>query len=345
MSGSDLIVAIIFIVVGYFITILITSLLRPLIFAFEPFFRFINYVQWFIRNPIRFFWKNKHAGGSRGVFLALTLTGITVVWWVISYFITLPLRIINSLYYDILLFSAVSFSDNIDEFLKPKRGKLAKRTGFNFFIFYILTFPFRFIKMVVKSGLYVTDSLLMFSASIVFPTLTMLHGTEFREAGTKITQSGDWKVGTGNYVGTGIYFGITKNTAKHYAPSNSDNSMILARVTLTFCKTIATLNESERDLVAIGDRGEQLARKVKGLYASTEHWREDLKWWEYCILKPRKMDKLISTWRIRPIALIHNDKIVRTYGGFSHYTLGTGLIAGVFSWGVIFFTLIKLFAR
>ena len=344
MSGSDLVTAIIFIVVGYFITILITSLLRPLVFAFEPIFRGINYIQWFIRNPIRFFWKNKHAGGSRGVFIALTLSGITLVWWVISYFITLPFRIINSLYYDILLFSAVSFSDNIDEFLKPKRGKWRSRSGFKYFALYVLSMPYRFIKMLVKSGLYVTDSLLMFAASVVFPTITMLHGTEFREAGTKITQSGDWKVGEGNYAGTGIYFGITKNTAKYYAPNDSDNSMILARVTLTFCKTIATLGESERDLVSLGARGEELARKVKGFYATTEHWREDLKWWEYCILQPRKMDKKISTWRIRPIALIHNDKIVRTYGGFAHYTLGTGLVAGVFSWLVILYTLGALFS-
>ncbi len=82
----------------------------------------------------------------------------------------------------------------------------------------------------------------------------MLHGTEFREADTKITQSGDWKIGEGNYAGTGVYFGLSSRTAKHYAPDSSDNSMILARVTLTFCKTIATLNESEHDLVAISDR-------------------------------------------------------------------------------------------
>lgn len=109
--------------------------------------------------------------------------------------------------------------------------------------------------------------------------------------------------------------------------------------------TISTLSEENRDLVDVGYKGEQLARKVKGFYSSVEHWRDGMNWWEYCILQPRKMEKMISTWRIRPIALIHNDKIVRTYGGFAHYSLGTGLVAGVFSWLVILYTLGALFAR
>ena len=114
-----------------------------------------------------------------------------MLWWIISYFITIPLRIINGIYYDILLFSAVSFSDNIQEFLQPKRGKLGHISGIKYLILYVLSFPFRFIKMIIKSGLYVIDSILMLGVSIDFPTLTMLHGTTFKGAGTKITPSGD----------------------------------------------------------------------------------------------------------------------------------------------------------
>ena len=342
MTDSQLITIAIYLIGGYFVIILFTSLLRPFVFAFEPIFRGLNHIQWFIRNPIRLFWKNKHSGVSRGVFIGLTMTGVTLLWWLISYFVTLPFRIVTALYYDVLLFSAVSFSDNIDEFLKPKRGKLGHSKGFKYVVMYVLSLPFRFIKMLFKSGLYVLDSILMFGVSVVFPTLTMLHGTTFRGAGTKITQTGDWYVGSGNYAGTGIYFGMINKTAKHYAPAGSDNSMILARVTLTFCKTIATLSGDERDLVDLGDKGERLAQKVKGFYASTEHWREGFDWWEYCILKPNKMGQMISTWRIRPVALIHNEKIERTYGGFSHYTLSTGVVAGLFSWWVILYALISI---
>jgi len=203
---------------------------------------------------------------------------------------------------------------------------------------YVFTLPFRFIKMIFKSGLYVFDSILMFAVSVVFPTLTMFHGTSFRSAGTKVTQSGQWYVGAGNYAGTGIYFGIQTKTAHHYAPSGDDKSIILARVSLSFCKTIATLSKGKRELIGLGESGEQLSQQVAGFYSSVEHWR-DMGWWEYCILKPGKRGEFISSWRIRPVALVRNDTVVRTYGGFSHYCLGTGMIAGGVSWFAILIVL------
>ena len=72
---------------------------------------------------------------------------------------------------------------------------------------------------------------------------TMYHGTSFDEAATKISQSGKWYVGSGNYVGTGIYFGIAESTAKHYAPSGKDRGIIMSRVTLIFCKTVSTMKK------------------------------------------------------------------------------------------------------
>lgn len=335
MNTNEYSSIIILVMFGYFSLIFLTSITRPVVFAFEPVFRMINHFQWFIRNPVRLFWKNKHKNHSRNAFLFLSMTGITLLWWIIGYIVALPFRFINGLYYDVVLYIAVSLADNIDEFLQPKRGKLGHTKGFKFVILYLLTLPFRFIKMIFNSALYILDSFLMLGVSILFPTLTMLHGTNFRSAGTKITQSGDWYVGEGNYAGTGIYFGMTERTANHYAPSDSDNSIIIARVTLTFCKTIATLSGDDRELVTLGDKGEKLAQKVKGFYASTEHWRTGLNWWEYCLLKPGKMRQMISTWRIRPVALLHNSKIVRTYGGFSHYSMGSGFFMGILSWFVI----------
>jgi hypothetical protein len=81
--------------------------------------------------------------------------------------------------------------------------------------------------------------------------------------------------------------------------------------------------------------GDALTHKVKGFYSSVEHWR-NMGWWEYCLLQPGKPGQYITSWRIRPVALINADKIVRTYGGFSHYCLGKGFIADAISWGVIF---------
>ncbi len=332
---------ILFVVVVYIGLIIITGILRPLVFAVEPVFGIINYLQWVIVNPLRVFWKTIHNNKPRGFFLALSFTGISIIWFILTYFITIPLRIVTAIYYDIILFSAVSFSDNIQEFVNPKRGKIGHTKGYKYLLLYIGTLPYRFVVMSIDTGLYIADSILMFGVSVIFPTLTMLHGTSFREAGTKITQSGDWFVGHGNYAGTGIYFGLNKKTANHYAPSGVNKSIIIARVTLTFTKTMATLKEEDRKLVGLGGKGENLARKVKGLYSSVEHWRE-MGWWEYCLLYPGKRGKYISSWRIRPVALVNNDKIVRTYGGFSHYSIGSGLLAGMFAWTIILLSILAM---
>ena len=159
----------------------------------------------------------------------------------------------------------------------------------------------------------------MIGISILFPTYTMYHGTSFNTAGSKITQSGKWYVGSGNYVGTGIYFGINQKTANHYAPSDEDKAIIISRVTLILCKTIATMKKDHRDMV--GD-GESLANEIKGIYSSIEHWRSSFGgWWEYCVLQPNKMGKYIKSWRLRPVGITKNNKVIRLYGGFSHYCL------------------------
>ncbi len=311
---------------------LVIKFIRPLVFIFEKPFFFINLVVWFFSNPMRYFWKNREESFSRGVFVLITLTGISLVWWIVFYIISLPLRFLLALYYDVVLFLTTSIMDNIEEFVNPKIGKIKYKRGCQYILSYALTLPIRFIKFLFHSFFYLLDSFLMLGVSIVFPTLTLFHGTTFRKAGTKITQSGYWKVGTGNYAGTGVYFGIRQKTAKHYAPSGEDASIVMARVTLSFCKTIATLKKEERELV--GSEGEELAKRVQGFYATTEHWRNS-GWWEYCLLQPNKMKEFIKSWRIRPVALINDGHIIRTYGGFSHYCKGGGLVAGGLSWLVL----------
>lgn len=108
-----------------------------------------------------------------------------------------------------------------------------------------------------------------------------------------------------------------------------------------FFNYLATLKEEDRSQVGLGAPGEELTQRVKGFYATVEHWR-GLGWWEYCLLKPGKRGQYVSSWRIRPVALINNDKIVRSYGGFAQYSPGTGLIAGVFSWAALLSALVVL---
>lgn len=341
---SELISLVLVIAVSFTFLFIISIVLRPLIFLFEPVFSLINQVLWILNNPARTFMKNPERSRARGFFLLITFTGLSLAWFVVFYILSFPLRLITAIYYDVLLFLAVSLSDTIQELVNPKRGEIREKKGASYLARYILGIPFRLVTFAYKNIVYLLDSFLMLGVGILLPTLTMRHGTQFREAGTKIAQSGNWLVGSGNYAGTGLYFGMQNRVAMHYAEMSNhhDTSVILARVTLTFTKTIASLQREYRE-VGLGQKGEEIALAVKSpLFASTEHWRVDHGWWEYCILKPRKMGEFVNTWRVRPVAIIKNNKVVRTWGGFSHYSAGGGFFAGIISWGVILWAITKV---
>lgn len=331
---------------GYVALLLVSVILRPLVFLFHPLFEAINYVIYATSNPFRIFYKNPRSYKARGLFLLLFLSGVNLGWFVLHYIVTTPLRIITAVYYDVLLFLAVAFSDSIQELLNPKSdGWRHKKKGIGYVFSYVFSFPFRFVGFIFRNGIYVLDSLCMFGVSLIFPTITMKHGTKFNEAGTKIVQSGGWLVGQGNYAGTGIYFGMRERIAEYYGTIDNRNgkyACVLVRVTLTFTKTIATLKGEDRQ-AGLGEKGERIARNTKGiLTASVEHWREDHRWWEYCILRPNEMGDFIQSWRIRPVAIINDGKIARTWGGFYHYAGTGGLIAGAISWFIIFLIYINL---
>jgi len=323
------------IIIAIVIYSLFVKTIRPLIYYFEPIFFQLNKLLWFISNPIRFLWKNPNKGISRSFWVFLTWTGIITSWWVLIYILTIPIRLILAIYYDVILYITVSLTDNIEELINPKIGIIKYKKGFDYIFTYLITIPYRLIKFLFRSSFYIVDSFLMLGISIVFPTYTMYHGTSFSNAGSKISQSGKWYVGTGNHVGTGIYFGIEESTARHYAPSGDDMGIVISRVTLIFCKTVATMRKDHREMVG---NGEALSQHTKGFFRSIEHWRNgSLGWWEYCILKPQKIGQFIKSWRLRPVAITKNSNITRLYGGFSHYSWHIPSITmGVLSWFIIF---------
>lgn len=324
----------------YVFLLFLSAILRPFIFFFEPVFSGVNYLIYFLSNPFRSFQRNLSNNKARGFFLVFTITGLNLSYFIFYYVVTTPLRVITAIYYDVFLYLAIAFADSIDELLQPKRGEWRHIKGFKYVFRYVVTFPFRFVGFIFSNGVYVLDSFLMFGVSLLFPTITMKHGTSFNEAGSKIVQSGGWLVGQGNYAGTGIYFGMNEKTAEYYGNINSSHggyACILARVTLTVTKTIATMKAEDRS-TGLGHNGEMIAQKTKGvLTASVEHWRQDHGWWEYCLLRPNQMGEFVKSWRIRPVAILQGGKVVRTWGGFYHYSSSEGFVAGAISWVVLFY--------
>ena len=117
----------------------------------------------------------------------------------------------------------------------------------------------------------------------------------------------------------------------------SDGALV-SRVTPTFTRNQVTLKKGVRELV--GQDGRKLSQKLSFPYYTIEHWRTDMNgWWEYCLVQPNKAGKYISTWRIRPVAVLkdENHRITRVWGGFKHYCLSfSNCVIGVLCWGVIF---------
>ncbi len=240
--------------------------------------------------------------------------------------------------FDVLLYWSVMLNDSLQELFNPKIGTYKHQRGARYVWHWLYAFPYRFMWFVWKSLMSILDSALMLGISIVFPTFTLFHGTRFEGALHNIAQKGTWIVGGGNYAGTGIYFGIEKRVASHYADSN-DKGIIVARVTPTFTRNLATLPKDQRHKV--GKFDESLTRDIPRFWSTAEHWRDDDNgWWEYCLLQRKGRGTEVKSWRIRPVVLLRvtqgKDKPHRLWGGMSHYSyMPTAWFFGLLSWFII----------
>jgi len=324
-------------ILGFIALILLliaTYFLRKVIWLFSPLFFLSNYIQWILYNPTRFLFKNPGSEFGKRFYRFLTFSLIAPLYWLFIHIAMTPLRVINSLYFDVVLYWSVMLDDTLRELFFPALGSYRHEEGAKYFFHWIGAFPWRFGVFLSKSFLVITDSFLMLGISIILPTLTMYHGTRFEEALTNIAQKGKWLVGSGDHAGSGIYFAIRRKVATHYAPSGESKGILITRVTPTFTRNQVTLPRETRDLV--GNDGRELSRRLKFPFYTIEHRRESMGgWWEYCFVQPNKAGQFISTWRIRPVAVLRSedDKISRIWGGLSHYSLMfSSWFVGIISW-------------
>jgi len=325
--------------------ILLTVFLLPLAMAglckrglwlVAPLFAFLNRLQWFLYNPLRFLMKSGRFGFARCVYVVLLYGQIIPLYWLTIHLALTPLRVITAFYYDVALYWAVMLDDVTLELLAPKLGEYRQRSGWRYTAKWFLGFPTRFETFLSKSLLTVADSVLMMGVSTVFPTFTMYHGTTFKGPASDIVQQGRWYVGSGTHAGSGIYFAVQKRVAHHYADGGKNRGIVIVRFTPTFTRNQTTFPKKVRDLIGVD--GKKLSRQIQFPWATIEHWREDLNGWEYCFAQPGKSRKFIRSWRIRPIAVLGaNDRCpVRIWGGMENYCSNSvGLVVGVLSWGII----------
>jgi len=320
------------------ILLMITYALRKIIWVFNPIFFLLNYIQWFLYNPTRFLFKNPNSEAGKRFYHFITFSLIAPVYWFTIHLLMTPIRVINSLYFDVLLYWSVMLDDTIRELFMPTLGSYRHEEKKKYIAHWVIAFPYRLIIFISRSFFVLADSFLMFGIATVLPTLTMYHGTKFDGNLTNIAQKGKWLVGNGDHAGSGIYFGIKRSVATHYAPSGESKGILIIRITPTFVRNQVTFAKDTRDL--IGRDGKELSRRLKFPYYTIEHWRDSMGgWWEYCLVQPGKAGQYISTWRIWPVAVLksEDDKIVRLWGGLSHYSLHfSSWVVGVICWVLIF---------
>ena len=244
------------------------------------------------------------------------------------YFALFPLRILNAVYYNIVIHNIYEFSNYVLEVVAPSD----EEEGGEGFWKWLALLPYRFFKYVVGHGiLTLLESVIWTVIDTFVPAVTLYHGTAESCADSMLCDpkrnksrrrfsgwlSGIWNVGGGNYAGDGIYFGIFRKTLRNY----QNGSAIVARVTMGKTIDVALMPN-----YVVRQAGHPNASAVSdwGLdhgYVSGEWWRSDrnTKWWEICLYD--RQNRYNDSWRIRPIYAINSDTGVmqRVPGGTAHW--------------------------
>lgn len=287
-------------------------------------FYFLDLLQFWLAKPWRPFMKrnllpNKSKPGMR-VFLR--------IMQIPFYILLFPLRLVNAVYYNMIIHNLYEWSNYTLEVLLPSDDDEGAE-GIGSWLVYL---PFRIGKYWLFHGLLtILESLIWTVIDVFVPAVTLYHGTQLESADSMLCEpnrnrqrkvesgwlSGIWNVGTGNYAGDGIYFGILRKTLRNY----QNGSAIIARVTMG--KTIDTVLMPDEVYRQAGHPNAKAVSNwaLNNGYTSGEWWRSDpyTHWWEICLYD--RQNRYNDSWRIRPIYAIHSYSglMQRIPGGSAHW--------------------------
>ncbi|MEO1436969.1 MAG: hypothetical protein AAFV80_15625 [Bacteroidota bacterium] len=309
------------------------------IWAASPFFLAMNQAQWYVQYPFRGIFKDPRSSWPRRWYFIGS--PVWIAWFVLAYLALLPVRFLNALYFDVLLFWSVNLRDQMADLWNPKRQGFRFKKSWSYYRGWLWNFPFRLGRSLLRSMGILLQGLAMLLFDLIWPSLTLFHGTTFQGASIPITQSGQWKVGYEDFVGTGIYFAIAPSVAVHYA-SHHQPCIVLARVTLSILRPVSTLRKAVRRKAGHGGGGDLISKNAGLGIGALEHWRHDRGgWWEYCLVFPGQKGKFIHTWRIRPICVLPVDKKQKTFSFPQRIWKGIALWPHTkMDWGIFTVTLL-----
>lgn len=283
-------------------------------------FNLLNGLQRHLSKPWRVLYKSHHGSDKVNRFMRRFWTVMKLPLYVLL----APLRLVNAIFYNIIIHVGFEFFNYLAEIADPTSRI---EGGANFFT-WLLLIPLRLVKYSWHFMLTVVESVIWTAIDTVVPALMVYHGTN-QYASENITQSpgrlndgrtlGTWQVGGGNYVGDGIYFAPVRKTATHYARNHSNKALIVCRVSLGKVLDLGMAPEhvyaqcGSANAVGVSDWG------LRHGYTTGEWWRRDEQWWEYCMFD--RGNRYNYSWRIRPMYVEELDKgkVHRIRGGMSHW--------------------------
>lgn len=241
------------------------------------------------------------------------------------YILVSPLRLVNAIWYDIVVYAFFSFKEAFLDLFAPRKQKWARKKNFKYYFCWLFGFPYRFVVFFFSIVGRSLEGMVYTVVDLFVPTLTMMHGTS-EGASINISKPGEWIVGRGDFAGAGIYFAMSKRVAKHYAyassriasqnsPNGANPVIIYARVSLGKNVNMSVIPPDKRALVA--NDGVALTRWGKGEnITSFEWWRSDHNWWEYCMIAS-PIGVHVKTWRIRVLYIydMKENEYLRVWGG------------------------------
>ena len=276
----------------------------------EPFLR-LNRLQWFLTLPVLYFLRDTDSPTPRRLYFGLL--PLAVLYTPVMYVLLLPLRLLTSLYFNLGLFWSVALRNELADLFRP--ADIDRTPLWRYLGRWISGFPRRLGRVLWKYPYLLLQGLFMTLFDLVWPTLTLFHGTG-RDQANVIAPSGEWRAGSGNYVGTGLYFGLVPRVANYYARHNREAIVIVVRVTLFPCRPVATLPDALRSHIGGGGGGDLISRGVALPWVSLVHWRRDHEWYEF-VLVQRLRNVPVKPWRVRPICILGDAGPTHVPGGYA----------------------------
>ena len=267
-------------------------------------FWFLNRLQHVLTEPWRYIFKTSWPSDGSKEILRPLLYGIQVL----LYIVTTPLRFVNAVIYNILIYGVTELYDLFSEVLQPTVWE----EGYGSWWRWTYMLPWRIIKYPLFHGFLVLfEGAVWTVIDIVIPAITMYHGTDLI-AGQSITGTSGYRWTDGTFTashsswgGIGVYFASRRAVARNYAEDpyrlNGCNPvMIVCRVSLgkiinySLAPYYTYLNAGSNGNPAVLNRYAE-----NNGYTTGEWWNQRGGYWEFCMFDWQ--NRYNHPWRIRPV--------------------------------------------